>query len=70
MLLFEYVILYHPVQTKEDMDKGVRRSSEILKGITHVIANDEKEVAMRAAREIPDSYLDKLQQVQIAIRPF
>ena len=74
MKLFEYAILYHPAPTKEDRDKGIKKPSQLLKvdgqDVIRVIAEDEKEVAMRAARQIPDDYLDRLQQIEIAIRPF
>ena len=74
MKLFEYAILHHPVPTKEDKDKGIKRPSVVIpvKGqdVTRLVAEDEKEVAMRAAREIPDEYLDRLNQIEVAVRPF
>jgi hypothetical protein len=74
MKLFEYAILYHPIATKEDRDKGVKRPSVLIavngQDIAHVLAEDEKEVGIRAARQIPDEYLDRLQQIEVAIRPF
>ncbi len=42
----------------------------MVKDITNVVARDEKEVLMIAAREIPAEYLDKLDRVEIALRPF
>jgi hypothetical protein len=35
-----------------------------------VLAKSDKEVAMRAAREIPETHLDKLDQVEVCVRPF
>ena len=74
MKLFEYAILYHPVQTKDDKDKGVKPPSVVLRvngdDVVRVVAEDEKEVAIRAARNIPDEYLDRLQQIEVAVRPF
>lgn len=74
MRLFEYAILYHPVQTKDDKDKGVKPPSVLLQvggqDVTRVVAEDEKEVAIRAARQIPEEYLDRLQQIEVAVRPF
>jgi hypothetical protein len=74
MKLFEYAILYHPVPTKEDKDKGIRKPSILIQitgqDVMRVVAEDEKEVAIRAARQIPDEYLDRLQQIEVAVRPF
>lgn len=70
MKLFEYAILYHPTQTKEQRDKGETAKSILLKDVTRVLARAENEVLMVAARDIPETYLDKLDRVEIAVRPF
>ena len=63
--LYEYAILRHP---KTEKDK--QEPSSILKAPSFVMAKSDKEVGMKAAREIPDTYLDKLEEVEICIRPF
>lgn len=68
--LFEYALVFHPHQTKAQKDEGVEAKSVILKPPTVVLARDAQEVAMLAAREIPEAYTDKLNQVQIAVRTF
>ena len=74
MKLFEYAILYHPVPTKEDRDRGIKKPSVLIpvagQDVTRVVAEDEKEVSIRAARQIPEEYLDRLQQIEVAVRPF
>lgn len=74
MKLFEYAILYHPAPTKEDKDRGVKQPSKIIQvngqDITRVVAEDVNEVTLRAARMIPEDYLDRLQQIEVAVRPF
>lgn len=70
MKLFEYVVIHHPQPTKEDKDAGRKKPSILLKDVARVIAEDEKEVMIKAAREIPEEYLDRLAQIEIAIRPF
>ena len=63
-------MLYHPKPRKVG-DETVTDPSEILVDVKRVVAKDEKAVAILAAREIPTDYLDgKLEQVEIAIRPF
>lgn len=70
MKLFEYAILYHPKPTKEQRDNGIDAPSELVADVVRVLAKDVNEVQIRAARSIPEKYLDKLSQVEIAIRPF
>lgn len=68
--IYEYAILYHPMQTKEQRDRGESRKSIILVPITPILAKDDKEVQVLAARYIPDEYLNRLDQVEVAVRPF
>ena len=71
MKLYEYAILYHPrpVKTKEGEEEKPQRST-LLSDVQRVLANNEKEAAMIAARAIPESHIDKLDRVEIALRPF
>lgn len=70
MKLYEYAVLYHPVATKEQQDRGDKPKSELILDVTRVLAKDEKEAMLLVARAIPEKYTDKLDQVEIAIRPF
>jgi len=67
--IYEYAVLYHPKARKVG-DETVTDPSTILVDVKRVISNDDKSVAIMAAREIPEGFLDKLDQVEIAIRPF
>lgn len=71
MKLYEYAVLYHPrpVKTKEGEEEKPQRS-KLLVDVTRILANNEKEAAMIAARAIPEEYVDKLDRVEIALRPF
>jgi hypothetical protein len=64
--IYEYAVLFHPKYKKDDLPKR----SEIVVDVTRVIAEKPEEVTMVAARSIPEAYLDKLDQVEIAVRPF
>lgn len=68
--LFEYAILYHPLRTKKDEDEGLEPKSMVVMAPTSVLAKDQAEATLIAARQIPDKYLDRLSSVEIAIRPF
>lgn len=67
--IYEYAVLYHPKPRKVG-DDTVTDPSVLIVDVKRVIATKEEEVAMKAAREIPEEYLDKLDLVEIAIRPF
>ena len=64
--IFEYAVLFHPKTKKE----GASEPSKLIVDVARMVASNDKEVAIKAAREIPEQYLDKLDQVEIAIRPF
>lgn len=70
MNLYEYCIIYIPKRTKKEEDEGTFKKAILLKDVTRVLAKEEKEVAILAARDIDEKYLDKLDQVSIKIRPF
>ncbi len=65
--LFEYAMLLHPELDAEGKDKG---KTVILKEMTCVLAKDDKQVGMLAAREIPAENMDHLDRVEIIVRPF
>lgn len=70
MKIYEYAVIYHPIATKEQAERGDKPKSVLLVDVKRVLATSEKEAAMLAAREIPDTHTDRLDQVEIALRPF
>lgn len=64
--IFEYAVIHHPKKKKDEDPK----KSEIVVDVTRVIAASPEEVGILAARQIPEDYLGKLDEVEIAIRPF
>jgi len=67
--LFEFAVLYHPQPKKED-GVEVRPPSQVIVPLDMVLARDDQEVLIKASREIPEDFLDKLDRVEIAVRPF
>lgn len=63
-VLFEYVIISHP-NTKEEEGKV----SEIISG-DRILAKDMDQAKILISRLIPDKYISKLDDIEIAIRPF
>ena len=68
--LFEYAVLYHPKIKKDAAGNELESKKSILvQPLTAVIAVSEKEVGMLAAKSLPAEYDDKLEDVEILIRP-
>ena len=65
--LFQYGIILHP--TEEDAKNG-KRAIIIKQPGDCVVAKNEQELVLRAAREIPENYLSVLDRVEVAVRPF
>lgn len=70
MKLFEYAAIYQPLPTKDQQERGEKPKAKLIVDVTRVLANNEKEAMMLAARDIPADYTDKLDSVEIALRPF
>jgi hypothetical protein len=69
--LFEYAVIYHPKEKKDAAGNALEtKRSIVVTDVTRVLATSDKEVGMLAAKAIPDEYNDKLDDVEIVIRPF
>ena len=68
--LFEFAVLFHPRVVRDALGNETQGPDKIISPPVFTLAKDDKEVAMRAARAIPEDYLDKLDQVEIVVRPF
>lgn len=68
--LFEYVVIYQPRVRKDAMGNETQEPAKLLIPVTHVLCKDDKTAGMLAARAIPEEYLDKLDEVEIIVRPF
>lgn len=70
MKLYEYAVIYNPLQTQAQRDAGEAAKSILIVDVKRQLANSDKEAMMLAARDIPAEYTDKLDRVEIALRPF
>lgn len=69
--LFEYAVLYHPKEKRDAAGNPLEsRKSILVSKPEFILAGSDKEVAMLAAKSIPAEYDDKLDDVEIVIRPF
>jgi len=70
MKLFEYAVIFHHITTKEQAERGEKGKSAIIVDVQRVLANDAQQATMLAARAIPADFADRLDRVEIAVRPF
>jgi hypothetical protein len=68
--VFEYMILYHPPTKKDKDGNEISLKSEIVVDLKRILAKDEQQALLMIAREIPEEYVDKLSDIEIAVRPF
>lgn len=66
MKLFEYAIIFKP--NAKETEKGVE--AKLIVSPKTLLADSQQNALLLAAREIPKEYLTKLNQVEVAIRPF
>lgn len=63
--LFQYAILFNP-----DLKENDNREPKVIKGIETILAKNQEEATIRIAREIPEEYLNRLDEIDIVCRPF
>lgn len=66
--IFEYHLILRA--TDEEREAGHVSEEMITDAPKTVFAVDEKGALMQAARAIPEKYADKLDQIEVALRPF
>jgi hypothetical protein len=67
--LYEYAVL---VDEKVDKDGEKTEDAELIVPVTVVLARDDAQAQMLAARAIPDEYVNngKLDRLVVVVRPF
>ena len=67
MKLFEYAVYK---DEKLDKDGEVVSPAVVLTQPTTILAKDDKQVGIRAAKSISEADMDDLDRIQIVVRPF
>lgn len=65
--LYQYAVLWHPTD-KQREDDDIK--SKIVVELDTVLATSPEAAMLAAARKIPDSYVEQLDQIEVALRPF
>lgn len=64
--LFEYAVLLHP-SSKENENQ---EPSKIIVEKTTTLATSSEKVAMEAVMSIPAEYKNRLDEIEVVVRPF
>ncbi len=67
MKIFEVAVLYVPAEKKNE--ETTEKAVLLVKPIA-ILAKNDAAAQIQVARMIPAEYEDKLEQIQIAVRPF
>ena len=67
--LFQYAIVFNPTYDPQAKKKA-QEQPKLLKEVTTVLAEDEAQARTFASRDIPEGYTEKLDEVEIFVRPF
>jgi len=67
---FDVLALYHPQPTKDQHERGETPKSEVIIQPHLVVATSQEIAGTMVAREIPEEYVDKLERVEVFVRPF
>lgn len=68
--LFDYAVVYHPKPKKDQSGNEIPQQSELIVPVTQVLAVSQDVVGMMAVKKIPDNYMDRLEDIEVVIRPF
>lgn len=66
MKLFQYAVILHPTED----EKKAGKSATLVLGVQTVLAQDQNAAVIQAARAIPQEQMDKLERLEVAVRPF
>ena len=55
---------------ESEEEKAKAPKPELLVDVTRVLASDQAQASMLAARAIPEDYVERLDEIQLVVRPF
>lgn len=69
MKLYEYAVV---IDEKRDKDDEVTEAANVVVPVTVVLARDDAQAQLLAARSIPDEFVSngKLDRLTVVVRPF
>lgn len=70
MKVYEYVIVLNPTPKAGKNGKDNPEKSRILAGPTTILAKSDAEAQFQAARNVPEDYTSRYDELVVAVRPF
>lgn len=67
MKLFQYAVILHP---KKDKEGNQTEKDKLIVDLTTVLAADIQSATLLAARAIPEDMVPRLEEIEVAVRPF
>jgi hypothetical protein len=67
LTIYQYAVILQP---KLDKDSNVVEEGELVVPLVTVLAANEKQAQLLAGRAIPEEYLDRIDRLTVAVRPF
>lgn len=65
--LYEFAIILQPKKTK---DGDLKEEAELVVEPTTILARDTDQATLLAGRAIPEEFMDRLERLTLAVRPF
>lgn len=66
MKVYEYVIFLNPKKKEGEPEEKAR----LLGDRKTILAANEKQAGIIASRDIPEEFIDRLEEIEVALRPF
>ena len=67
MKLYEYAVI---LDEKRDKDDEVTEEAKVVVPVTTVLARDDAQAQLLAARSISDEHVKKIDRLTVVVRPF
>lgn len=67
LVLYQYAVILQP---RVDKDGDITEEGAIVVDLTTVLAENEDQATLLASRAIPADFLDRLNRLTVAVRPF
>lgn len=66
MKLFQFGVILHP--TEKEREDG--KSSQLVVDVRTILAADQNSAVLQAGRAIPEEFMDRLDRLEVVVRPF
>lgn len=67
--LFQFAVLFHE-EWKVGEDMKTKVETKMIVEPKTILATDEKSATLKIAKELPEEYMDRLENIEILLRPF